>query len=89
MSIVLKALHELTTTPFLSLYGNTCSQCSAQFIKNEDWMRTAGRHKFHIACFVCKVCRRQLSTAEKYHLVNGTDIYCVMHYKDMVNGDGE
>ncbi|KAH9496606.1 hypothetical protein Btru_011123 [Bulinus truncatus] len=50
-------------------------------------MRVAGQHRYHIACFLCKICKRQLGNNEKYHLVNGTDIYCTNHYRDMVNGE--
>ncbi|XP_059139909.1 uncharacterized protein LOC131928029 [Physella acuta] len=69
------------------LFGLSCVKCSLQFKKEQDWMRVAGQHRYHIACFLCKICKRQLGNNEKYHLVNGTDIYCTNHYRDMVNGD--
>ncbi|GFS20777.1 LIM/homeobox protein Awh-like [Elysia marginata] len=50
-------------------------------------MRVAGQHRYHIACFLCKICKRQLGSNERYHLVNGTDIYCTNHYRDLANGD--
>ncbi|GFO32219.1 LIM/homeobox protein awh [Plakobranchus ocellatus] len=69
------------------LFGLACVKCSLHFKKDEDWMRVAGQHRYHIACFLCKICKRQLGSNERYHLVNGTDIYCTNHYRDLVNGD--
>ncbi|CAG5116436.1 unnamed protein product, partial [Candidula unifasciata] len=69
------------------LFGLSCVKCSLQFKREQDWMRVAGQHRYHIACFLCKICKRQLGNNEKYHLVNGTDIYCTNHYRDMVNGE--
>ena len=72
-----------------SLQGVSCANCKAPFVANKDWMRSAGAHRYHLACFTCVACHRQLSTCETYHLVNGRDVVCGEHYDRMVNGDGE
>jgi len=61
------------------LFGLACGSCNISFKKDKDWMRTAGPHRYHISCFRCKLCKRQLNSQEKYHLVNGSEIWCTNH----------
>lgn len=45
----------------------TCSGCSGP-IAHADWVRRAGAYVYHLACFACDMCKRQLSTGETFSL---------------------
>ena len=55
-------------TDYARLYGTKCSKC-AKPITQSDWIRRAGDQVFHLNCFACDSCARQLSTGEEFGLV--------------------
>ncbi|OAF70635.1 LIM homeobox protein 8 [Intoshia linei] len=59
-------------------FGYKCNKCE-KVVLPEHWIRKAEHCIFHIACFTCEFCKRQLSTNEEYCLRNCT-IYCKQHY---------
>ena len=60
------------------LYGTRCSKC-CHLITQSDWIRRAGDQVFHLACFSCDSCTRQLSTGEEFGLVESR-LLCKSHY---------
>lgn len=43
---------------------------------------------YHLACFACDKCKRQLSTGEEFALQNNK-LLCKTHYCELVDGDSE
>lgn len=72
---------------FFSLFrsfGTVCSKCS-KGISASHWVRKARDHVYHLACFRCDACDRQLNTGEEFALHEGR-VLCKPHYLDIVDG---
>lgn len=59
-------------------YSAKCS-CCQRAIQETDWVRKAKQFVYHLACFACDVCKRQLSTGEEFALVDHK-LMCKLHY---------
>ncbi|CAG2113897.1 unnamed protein product, partial [Medioppia subpectinata] len=66
-----------------------CSKCYRQ-ISASDWVRRAGAYVYHLACFACDLCQRQLSTGEQFTIDNQTNeskLLCKLHFG--ITNDGK
>ncbi|UJR08229.1 hypothetical protein I4U23_012502 [Adineta vaga] len=57
-----------------------CPKCN-RLVSPNDWIRRACDYVYHLTCFACYTCERQLSTGEEFSLENG-HILCKTHVID-------
>ncbi|PVD31717.1 hypothetical protein C0Q70_07135 [Pomacea canaliculata] len=60
-------------------YGTKCAGCT-QGISPNDLVRRARNKVFHLKCFTCMVCRKQLSTGEELYILDENKFICKEDY---------
>ncbi|XP_070507416.1 LIM/homeobox protein Awh-like [Chironomus tepperi] len=70
-------------TDYTKNFGAKCSKC-CRGIAASDWVRRARELVFHLACFACDQCGRQLSTGEQFALLDDR-VLCKSHYMESVD----
>ena len=60
-------------------YGTKCSGCG-HGISPQDLVRKARDKVFHLKCFTCLVCRKQLSTGEELYVLDENRFICKEDY---------
>nr|KAG5700463.1 hypothetical protein BaRGS_013950 [Batillaria attramentaria] len=69
---------------YLTKFSERCARCERVIAAQTDWVRRASTLVFHLACFSCDVCSRQLSTGENFKLIDSR-ILCEKHCMDPDN----
>lgn len=64
---------------FFKRYGTKCAGC-CQGISPTDLVRRARNKVFHLKCFTCMVCRKQLSTGEELYVLDENRFICKEDY---------
>ncbi|KAH9641460.1 hypothetical protein HF086_006076 [Spodoptera exigua] len=64
---------------FFRRYGTKCSGCG-HGISPSDLVRKAREKVFHLNCFTCLVCRKQLSTGEELYVLDDNKFICKEDY---------
>lgn len=67
---------------FSRRFAPRCSGCFG-ILQHDDMIRRAKDHFFHIDCFVCVVCSRQLKTGDKFFIINGHLFICQEDYQHL------
>lgn len=60
-------------------YGTKCGGC-LQGINPQDLVRKARDKVFHLNCFTCLVCRKQMSTGEELYVLDDNKFVCKQDY---------
>lgn len=69
---------------FCRMFGAKCYKCS-RMISPTDWVRKAKDQVYHLACFACDSCKRQLSTGEEFG-IHENRVLCKAHYMENLDG---
>lgn len=58
-----------------SRFGTKCAGCY-QGISPSDLVRRARNKVFHLNCFTCMICNKQLSTGEELYIIDENKFVC-------------
>ncbi|XP_071790760.1 LIM/homeobox protein Lhx5-like [Asterias amurensis] len=72
---------------FFRTYGTKCAGCSLGILPS-DLVRRARNKVFHLNCFTCMICRKQLSTGEELYVVDENQFICKEDYMNKTYGKG-
>ena len=73
---------------FYRQFGTKCAGCNDGISPNE-LVRKARDQVFHLKCFMCVMCRKQLSTGEELYILNENRFLCKTDYMNSKNKDGK
>ncbi|CAK9302538.1 unnamed protein product [Gordionus sp. m RMFG-2023] len=65
---------------YMKYFSSKCAKCF-QGLQANDWVRRAKNYIYHLACFVCDICKRQLSTGEEF-IMWEDQVICKNHYSE-------
>ncbi|XP_075251782.1 LIM/homeobox protein Lhx9-like isoform X2 [Convolutriloba macropyga] len=67
-------------------FGVRCAKCQ-RVVSSTDWVRRAKQLVYHLACFACNICHRQLSTGEEFAL-HDHHVLCRQHFMELLHIPG-
>lgn len=76
---IFKNLKRFSVFFFYRRYGTKCSGCG-QGIAPSDLVRKPRDKVFHLNCFTCCICRKQLSTGEQLYVLDDNKFICKDDY---------
>lgn len=59
----------LVYSKFFRRFGTKCSTCE-EGICPDTAVRRANEHVYHVSCFQCVICKRELRTGEEFYLIS-------------------
>lgn len=65
---------------FCRRFGTRCAGCS-QPIPPTQVVRRAQENVYHLQCFACFICSRQLSTGDEFYLMDDKKLVCKADYE--------
>ncbi|CAG0879716.1 unnamed protein product [Cyprideis torosa] len=65
---------------FFKRFGTKCSMCEEGIPPNEV-IRRAGDAVYHLSCFTCIMCKRQLATGDEFYLMENKKLVCKIDYE--------
>lgn len=77
LSLITVIIH--CSFPFCRRFGTKCGGCS-QGISPNDLVRRARSKVFHLNCFTCMMCNKQLSTGEELYIIDENKFVCKDDY---------
>eukprot|EP00096_Caligus_rogercresseyi_P005900 TRINITY_DN21961_c0_g1_i1.p1 TRINITY_DN21961_c0_g1~~TRINITY_DN21961_c0_g1_i1.p1 ORF type:complete len:348 (+),score=98.07 TRINITY_DN21961_c0_g1_i1:10-1053(+) len=69
---------------YTKMFGSKCFKCTHN-ISPSDWVRKAKDQIYHLACFACNSCKRQLSTGEEFGIIDN-QVLCKSHFLELRDG---
>ncbi|XP_049964558.1 LIM/homeobox protein Lhx3 [Schistocerca serialis cubense] len=72
---------------FFKRYGTKCAGCE-QGIPPTQVVRRAQEHVYHLQCFSCVMCSRQLNTGDEFYLMEDRKLVCKPDYEAAKSKDG-
>ncbi|XP_032814559.2 LIM/homeobox protein Lhx3-like [Petromyzon marinus] len=73
---------------FFRRFGTKCAACG-QGIPPSQVVRRAQDFVYHVACFACIVCTRQLATGDQFYLLDDGRLVCKDDYEDAKRREAE
>ncbi len=71
---------------FISLrkFGTKCASCG-NGIPPSEVVRRASDYVYHLQCFACLICHRQLNTGDEFYLIDDQKLVCKLDYEALKN----
>lgn len=69
---------------FSSKFGNKCASCGYGILPTEV-IRRAKDFVYHLQCFNCLICHRQLKTGDEFYLIAEEKLVCKFDYDTLKN----
>ncbi|XP_061117110.1 LIM/homeobox protein Lhx3-like [Conger conger] len=73
---------------FFKRFGTKCAACQ-QGIPPSQVVRRAQEFVYHLHCFACIVCKRQLATGDQFYLMEDSRLVCKADYETAKQGEAD